>query len=125
MGLFGFGKKNKEKEQEKMKTGLEKTRTGFWGNILNTLTGSVIDDDMYDDCLLYTSTSSRQLRAAGKMEDVIFGGTRRRGAMGFAQVRLTLDNADHTFDVDADEVTIGRKYYRSGDSEYTINGRCV
>ncbi len=59
-------------------------------------------------------TSSRQLRAAGKMEDVIFGGTRRRGAMGFAQgVRLTLDNADHTFDVDADEVTIGRKYYRS------------
>ena len=47
MGFFGFGKKNKEKEQEKMKTGLEKTRTGFWGNILNTLTGSVIDDDMY------------------------------------------------------------------------------
>jgi chromosome segregation protein len=68
-------------------------------------------------------TSSRQLRAAGKMEDVIFGGTRRRGAMGFAQVRLTLDNADHTFDLDADEVTIGRKYYRSGDSEYTINGQ--
>jgi fused signal recognition particle receptor len=49
MGFFGFGKKNKEKEQEKMKTGLEKTRTGFWGNILNTLTGSVIDDDMYDE----------------------------------------------------------------------------
>ena len=68
-------------------------------------------------------TSSRQLRAAGKMEDVIFGGTRRRGAMGFAQVRLTLDNAAHTFDVDADEVTIGRKYYRSGESEYTINGQ--
>ena len=68
-------------------------------------------------------TSSRQLRAAGKMEDVIFGGTRRRGAMGFAQVRLTLDNTAHTLDVDADEVTIGRKYYRSGDSEYTINGQ--
>ena len=68
-------------------------------------------------------TSTRQLRAAGKMEDVIFGGTRRRGAMGFASVRLTLDNASHTFDVDADEVTIGRKYYRSGDSEYTINGQ--
>ena len=60
-------------------------------------------------------TSSRQLRAAGKMEDVIFGGTRRRSAMGFASVRLTLDNTD--------EVTIGRKYYRSGDSEYTINGQ--
>ena len=68
-------------------------------------------------------TSSRQLRAVGKMEDVIFGGTRRRSAMGFASVRLTLDNTGHTLDVDADEVTIGRKYYRSGDSEYTINGQ--
>ena len=68
-------------------------------------------------------TSSRQLRAAGKMEDVIFGGTRRRGAMGFAQVRLTLDNTAHTLDLDAEEVTIGRKYYRSGESEYTINGQ--
>ena len=68
-------------------------------------------------------TSSRQLRAAGKMEDVIFGGTRRRSAMGFASVRLTLENTGHTLDVDADEVTIGRKYYRSGDSEYTINGQ--
>ncbi len=68
-------------------------------------------------------TSSRQLRGAGKMEDVIFGGTRRRGAMGFASVRLTLDNTDHMLDLDADQVTIGRKYYRSGDSEYTINGQ--
>ena len=54
-------------------------------------------------------TSARQLRAAGKMEDVIFGGTRRRGAMGFAQVRLTLDNSSHALDVEADEVTIGRR----------------
>lgn len=44
MGLFGFGKK----EKDKMKTGLEKTRTGFWGSIRNTLTGSKIDDDLYD-----------------------------------------------------------------------------
>ena len=66
--------------------------------------------------------SSKTLRGA-KMEDVIFGGTRRRSAMGFASVRLTLDNTGHTLDVDADEVTIGRKYYRSGDSEYTINGQ--
>ena len=68
-------------------------------------------------------TSARQLRAAGKMEDVIFGGTRRRGAMGFAQVRLTLDNSSHALDVEADEVTIGRRYYRSGESEYSINGQ--
>ena len=57
------------------------------------------------------------------MEDVIFGGTRRRGAMGFAQVRLTLDNSSHALDVEADEVTIGRRYYRSGESEYSINGQ--
>ena len=68
-------------------------------------------------------TSTRQLRAAGKMEDVIFGGTRRRGAMGFAQVRLTLDNRAHTLDLDAEEAVIGRKYYRSGESEYSINGQ--
>ena len=70
-------------------------------------------------CWVLGEQSARTLRG-DKMEDVIFGGTRRRGAMGFAQVRLTLDNAAHTLDVDADEVTIGRKYYRSGDSEYTI-----
>ena len=68
-------------------------------------------------------TSSRQLRSAGKMEDVIFGGAARRGAMGYASVRLTLDNTAHTLDLDAGEVTIGRRYYRSGDSEYTINGQ--
>ena len=68
-------------------------------------------------------TSTRQLRAAGKMEDVIFGGTRRRGAMGYAMVRLTLDNRDHVLDLDAEEAVIGRKYYRSGESEYSINGQ--
>jgi chromosome segregation protein len=68
-------------------------------------------------------TSSKQLRGAGKMEDVIFGGTQLRGAMGYASVRLTLDNTDRTVDVDADEVTIGRRYYRSGESEYTVNGQ--
>ena len=59
----------------------------------------------------------------GKKLEGLLGGTRRRSAMGFASVRLTLDNTGHTLDVDADEVTIGRKYYRSGDSEYTINGQ--
>ena len=43
--------------------------------------------------------------------------------MGFAQVRLTLDNSSHALDVEADEVTIGRRYYRSGESEYSINGQ--
>ena len=70
-------------------------------------------------------TSSKQLRGAGKMEDVIFGGTQTRGAMGFASVNLTIDNSDHGLDMDADEVIIGRRYYRSGESEYTINGQSV
>ena len=70
-------------------------------------------------------TSSKQLRGAGKMEDVIFGGTQTRGAMGYASVSLTIDNTDHGLDMDADEVTIGRRYYRSGESEYTINGQNV
>ncbi len=68
-------------------------------------------------------TSAKQLRGAGKMENVIFGGTQLRGAMGFASVRLTLENLDRTLDIDTDEVVIGRKYYRSGDSEYSINGQ--
>ena len=65
-------------------------------------------------------TSTRQLRAAGKMEDVIFGGTRRRGAMGFAQVRLTLDNSAHTLDLDADEAVIGRNHFCSDDGSQAV-----
>ncbi len=73
-------------------------------------------------------TSARQLRGGGKMENVIFSGTggkSRRAAMGYASVRLVLDNTDRLIDVDTDEVTIGRKYYRSGESEYSINGQAV
>jgi chromosome segregation protein len=55
------------------------------------------------------------------MEDVIFGGTEKRGAMGFAQVTLILDNSARVLQLDADEVSISRRYYRSGDSEYYIN----
>ncbi len=70
-------------------------------------------------------TSVKQLRGGGKMEDVIFGGTQKRNAMGYASVHLILDNADRRIDVQADEVVIGRKYYRSGDSEYSVNGQSV
>lgn len=70
-------------------------------------------------------TSAKQLRGGGKMENVIFGGAQQRGAMGFASVSLVVDNTDRRIDVDNDEVTIGRKYYRSGDSEYSVNGQNV
>ena len=64
--------------------------------------------------------SSKTLRGA-KMEDVIFGGTQKRSAVGFAEATLTLDNSDRALMYDADEVMITRRYYRSGDSEYYIN----
>ncbi|MEG2054550.1 MAG: AAA family ATPase, partial [Oscillospiraceae bacterium] len=70
-------------------------------------------------------TSSKQLRGGGKMEDVIFSGTQLRSAMGFASVSLVLDNSDHRLDIESDEVIIGRKYYRSGESEYSVNGQNV
>ena len=64
--------------------------------------------------------STKTLRGA-KMEDVIFGGTQKRGAVGFAEATLTLDNKDRALPYDAEEVMITRRYYRSGDSEYYIN----
>ncbi len=68
--------------------------------------------------------STKALRG-GKMEDVIFGGTERRGAVGFAEVTLTLDNTDRKLAEDTDEVQITRRYYRSGESEYAINKKTV
>ena len=64
--------------------------------------------------------SSKTLRGA-KMEDVIFGGTQKRAAVGFAEATLTLDNSDRALAYDADEVMVTRRYYRSGDSEFYIN----
>ncbi len=58
-----------------------------------------------------------------KMEDVIFHGTMERKPMGFARVALTIDNSDRALAVDSDEVVISRKLYRSGESEYLINGK--
>ena len=67
---------------------------------------------------------SKALRG-GKMEDVIFGGTEKRNAMGFAQVSLILDNSTRLLNMDSLEVMITRRYYRSGESEYYINRESV
>lgn len=67
---------------------------------------------------------SKTLRG-GKMEDVIFGGTEKRSALGFAQVSLIIDNTAHIFDCDNTELMLTRRYYRSGDSEYYINREAV
>ena len=65
--------------------------------------------------------STKALRSS-KMEDIIFSGTENRKKVGFASVLLTLDNTDNTLPVDYNEVVIGRRIFRSGESSYLING---
>ncbi|MBE6630112.1 MAG: chromosome segregation protein SMC [Ruminococcaceae bacterium] len=69
--------------------------------------------------------SSKTLRGSGKMEDMIFGGADSRRPMGFAEVSVTFDNTDpeNRLDCPDEEVTVTRRYYRGGDSEYFINRR--
>ncbi|MCX7614702.1 MAG: chromosome segregation protein SMC [Clostridiales bacterium] len=68
--------------------------------------------------------STKTLRGA-KMEDVIFGGTGKRGPMGFAEVSLVFDNSERILNIDYTEVSITRRYYRSGESEFFINRTSV
>lgn len=65
--------------------------------------------------------SARQLRGAS-MQDVIFSGTENRKPLGYAYVAITLDNSDHKLAIDYEEVTVARRVYRSGESEYLLNG---
>ncbi len=65
--------------------------------------------------------SAKQLRGS-KMEDIIFSGTENRKSQGFAYVALTIENSDHQLPVEYEEVTIARRVYRSGESEYLLNG---
>lgn len=64
---------------------------------------------------------AKQLRG-GSMQDVIFSGTENRRPLSYASVAITLDNSDHKLPVEFGEVTVTRKLYRSGESEYMING---
>lgn len=63
----------------------------------------------------------KQLRG-GSMQDVIFAGTENRRPLSYAYVAITLDNSDHQLPVDYEEVTVSRRLYRSGESEYLLNG---
>ncbi|MCM1307046.1 MAG: chromosome segregation protein SMC [Butyrivibrio sp.] len=65
--------------------------------------------------------SAKQLRGS-RMEDIIFAGTEARKPVSFAAVSLTIDNTDHKLDIDYDEVTVTRRVFRSGESEYMLNG---
>lgn len=68
--------------------------------------------------------STKNLRGS-KMEDVIFGGTKKRRALGYAEVTLRLDNSDGSLPYDKKEISVTRRYFRSGESEYRINGEQV
>ncbi|HZK39018.1 MAG TPA: AAA family ATPase, partial [Clostridia bacterium] len=68
--------------------------------------------------------STKNLRGS-KMEDVVFSGTTLRKAVGFAEVTLRLDNTDRSLACDKDEVAVTRRYYRSGESVYVLNGETV
>ena len=104
----------------------ERTRLSFERDVTAIVGPNGSGKSNISDAILWVmgEQSSRTLRG-GKMQDVIFGGTARRAAMGVAQVTLVLDNTARLFDIDADEVAITRKYYRSGESEYYINRRQV
>ena len=68
--------------------------------------------------------STKSLRGS-KMEDVVFSGTKDRRAQGFAEVTLRLDNTGRQLNKDTDEIAVTRRFYRSGESEYKINGESV
>lgn len=65
--------------------------------------------------------SAKQLRGSS-MQDVIFSGTENRKPLSYAYVAITMDNSDHVLDIDYEEVTVARRVYRSGESEYLLNG---
>ena len=104
----------------------EKTRITFERSVTAIVGPNGSGKSNISDALLWVmgEQRTRTLRG-GKMEDVIFGGTEKRSPMGFAQVTLVLDNTARTFPRDCDEISISRRYYRSGESEYAINKESV
>ncbi len=102
----------------------ERTRLVFEKEITAIVGPNGSGKSNISDALLWVmgEQSTKNLRGS-KMQDVIFGGTSERPAMGYAEVKLFLNNSDKLFDADSEELIISRKYYRSGESEYKINNK--
>ncbi len=100
----------------------EKTRLTFDKDIIAIVGPNGSGKSNISDAVLWVlgEQKSRALRGT-KMEDVIFGGTEKRSPLGFAQVSLILDNSSGFLNYDSDEVVLSRRYYRNGESEYSIN----
>ena len=109
-------------EMQGFKSFPDKTRLTFDQDITAIVGPNGSGKSNLSDAILWVmgEQRTRTLRG-GKMEDVIFGGTEKRGKLGFAQVSLVLDNSAGLLPVDHEEVTITRRYYRGGESEYYIN----
>ena len=113
-------------EIQGFKSFADKTRLTFEKDITAIVGPNGSGKSNISDAILWVMGEQRSKALRGsKMEDVIFGGTQKRGALGFAQVSLIIDNSAHIFDSDSSEIMLTRRYYRSGESEYYINKKSV
>ena len=100
----------------------DKTRLSFENDITAIVGPNGSGKSNISDAIRWVMGEQRSKQLRGdKMEDVIFGGTEKRGKLGYAQVSLIFDNSTRFFNIDASEVVITRSYYRTGESEYAIN----
>ena len=116
----------KSLELQGFKTFPDKTKLTFHNGITAVVGPNGSGKSNISDAVRWVlgEQSVRTLRCT-KMEDVIFGGTPARKALGFAEVTLNIDNSDRVLSFDADAVSVTRRYYRSGESEYLINNASV
>ena len=113
-------------EIQGFKSFADKTRLTFEKDITAIVGPNGSGKSNISDAILWVMGEQRTKALRGaKMEDVIFGGTEKRGKLGFAQVSLIIDNSAHIFDYDSSEIMLTRRYYRSGESEYYINRESV
>ena len=104
----------------------DKTRLTFEKDITAIVGPNGSGKSNIADAILWVMGEQRTRALRGsKMEDVIFGGTEKRGKLGYAQVSLIIDNSARIFESDSSEVILTRRYYRSGESEYFINRESV
>ena len=113
-------------EIQGFKSFADKTRLTFEKDITAIVGPNGSGKSNISDAILWVMGEQRTKALRGaKMEDVIFGGTEKRGKLGFAEVSLIIDNSAHIFDYDSSEIMLTRRYYRSGESEYYINRESV
>ena len=104
----------------------DKTRLTFEKNITSIVGPNGSGKSNIADAILWVMGEQKTKTLRGsKMEDVIFGGTSQRAAMGYAEVTLIIDNSSRIIDSDYNEIALTRRYFRSGESEYYINREAV